>query len=293
VSLNLARVKEEDKQEALSQSNTSSNTDASIAAVVLIKCFGYWRKLIQTYNEYYTVLATIDLWSNVVKKVIGEDTFNREAATSFNTIETQSGNYSGGVCMVTGVARNGSITDANVVRSPISYTLDRVEEVLVGRRIVVNTSNLSDLMVGNINSDAFDDPYSLTPSELQAVSNYDSIQNLDEDAKVCASSYNLNDPEERGLFLKSAIKSYERNFREYKPADNYIVTDAMADLVERGESFKELLVPEDEYDGVSTVPGYITTDSNELIELKLTRKNLLKVSKLVDKTLKPIKELLG
>ena len=146
-------------------------------------------------------------------------------------------------------------------------------------------------MVGNVNIDAFDNPYDLTPSELQAVSNYDSLQNIDEDAKVCVSSYNLNDPEERGLFLKSAIKSYEKNFREYKPENNYDVTTAMSDLIERGESFKDILVPETEYSGDGSVVGYITTDTPEMIEIKLTKQNLLKVSKLIGKTLKPIYEL--
>lgn len=291
ISLNLARVAEEDKQEALNKSNNSEGDNASVAAVVVIKCFVYWSEVIKKYSDYNRVLSAVDLWSNIVKKVIGSDAFNKDALTSFNTIDKQSGQFVGGTVAVVGVARNGSISDSDVVRSPVQYALVQLGNTISGRSNYVDINNLNDLMVGNVNIDAFDNPYDLTPSELQAVSNYDSLQNIDEDAKVCVSSYNLNDPEERGLFLKSAIKSYEKNFREYKPENNYDVTTAMSDLIERGESFKDILVPETEYSGDGSVVGYITTDTPEMIEIKLTKQNLLKVSKLIGKTLKPIYEL--
>ena len=136
----------------------------------------------------------------------------------------------------------------------------------------------------------FDNPYDLTPEEVQAVSNYDSLRNVDDDAKTCIESYNMDDPDERALFLKSAIRSYERNFREYKPSNNYDVTEAMSNLIENGERFKDRIVSDSDYNGEDS-SVYVVTATNDELKLNVDKRSILRVAKLIDKELTAIQKL--
>ena len=116
------------------------------------------------------------------------------------------------------------------------------------------------------------------------MSNYDSLQNIDEDADTCMDSYDMDDPEERGLYMKSAIRSYERNFKAYKPKENYDVTNAMSEMIERGDRFRDRIVSDETYDGEDT-SVYVVTSKKDEIKLGIDKKTLLKVSKMLDKQL--------
>lgn len=263
---------------------------SNIAVVILVKCFSYWKSVVEKYNGIHDILSEVDLWQSTYKKFIGDDEFNRRIKNSINIISGTTGEILNGVASVSGVARNGDLNDANTFRVSASSTLDTLSTIVTGQAYRVDPEDLTDILFGNIDYEKFDNPYDLTQEEVQAVSNYDSLQHVDEDAKVCMGSYNMDDPEERGLFMRSAIKSYERNFKEYKPSNNYDVTEAMADLIENGERFKDRIVPENSYDGEDQSVYVVTATDNE-VKLNLNKQALLRVSKLIDKQLAPIEKM--
>jgi hypothetical protein len=103
-------------------------------------------------------------------------------------------------------------------------------------------------------------------------------------------TYDMNDPDQRGLFVKSAIRSYERNFREFKPATQYDVNDALADLVERGDIESQPEVTQNEYANDSSLPGDVVTSTDGEVILKANVTDLVRILKLVRKFSEEIKK---
>lgn len=105
----------------------------------------------------------------------------------------------------------------------------------------------------------------------------------------------MSDPEQRGIYVKSAIRSYERNFKEFKPVSNYEVTEAMAELVERADPQYEARVSLDMVSAAST-PYFgnsdVTTDTVADIA-EVDKKSFLKVLKLSKKMFSRINDCLG
>lgn len=256
---------------------------ANVAVVMILKLFDYWNDVIKEYNGAHEVLSEVDLWQSIYKKFIGEDEFNRRARKCINLIDDSTGEVQRGMASVSGVARNGDLLDADTFRQSASNALTNLGRVVAGRTSI-EADDLNDLMLGNIDYEKFDNPYDLTQEEVQAMSNYDSLQNIDEDADTCMDSYDMDDPEERGLYMKSAIRSYERNFKAYKPKENYDVTNAMSEMIERGDRFRDRIVSDETYDGEDT-SVYVVTSKKDEIKLGIDKKTLLKVSKMLDKQL--------
>jgi hypothetical protein len=175
------------------------------------------------------------------------------------------------------------VSDANVIRSGSKSVMESLSECL---RTGYNQSiDAEDFLAGFVDSEAIDDVYSLTMPELQALSVLDSLKYIDEDAVLCRESYDMNDPDQRGLFVKSSIRSYERNFKEFKPATQYDVTDALADMVERGDIVNNPTpIPKENASPTGDDDSPVVTSTQEDIDVTVNKSKLLKILKLVNKS---------
>lgn len=287
--LNLVHESNRNKEEILN-AGRGDETSMGVTGIIVYMLFDFWVSVVGGYNSTYTALSCIDLWQSVYKKLIGEDEFNRRLKGCYDIIREDTGEIVERVVAFSGVSRNGDTHDANVFRSSASSSLDSIKGLLNGNSYRVDLDTINDVLVSEVQTENFDNPFDLTIEELQAMSSYDCLQGVDEDASVCMESYNMDDPEERAMFLRSAVKSYERNFKEYKPRSDYEVTEAMAEMIERGDRFKDRIVSDNEYDGEDT-SVYVVTSSNDELAINVNKRTLLKVSKLVNKQLTEIEKL--
>lgn len=268
----------------------SDNSYNEVCCLLISSLFTYWREhVIKVYTDIHRVLSEIDLWSSLYKECVGDADFNQRFSKSVDII-SETGEILPGNVSFSGVARNGDIMDADTFRDSAQQAIMPMEKILSGKSSSVDSSFFQDLMLGMIDYEMFDNPYELTESELQAISSYDSLKNVDSDAKVCMESYNMDDPEERGMFMKSAIRSYERNFRDFKPQENYEVTEALSNMIENGERFKNRIVPDETYDGEDT-SVYVVTSSSGEVRIQIDKQSILKVAKLSEKVVKEISDL--
>lgn len=276
-----------ERKEIESISGHSSNDATNMTSCIISCLFEYWRNLIEEYKGVHRILSEIDLWSNLYKSCIGYEDFNRRMSKSIE-ISNSNGEIIPGNVSFSGVARNGDIMDADTFRDAAQSSLQNIESKLNGKNLSgVNAFFIQDLMLSMIDYEMFDNPYELTESEIQAISSYDSLRNVDSDAKICMESYNMDDPEERGMFMKSAIRSYERNFRDFKPKENYEVTEALSNMIENGERFKNRIVPDETFDGEDTSVYVVTSTKGEL-KIQIDKKSFMKVAKLSEKIMSSV-----
>ena len=282
--LNLVHESESSKMRTISKGSQDSD---AVEIIVALKCLEYWKTVVNKYNNLFSILSGIDIWQHVSKKVLGDDRFNSMLNESKAIkIEDADGIKEARTAIISGVSRNMSISDNTLVRLGAVKGLEELKRTLVGNG--TEKDSLQDLVISCIETENIENPFELSIEEIQALSNYDSLQFIDEDAKLCADSYNMNDPDERGMFIRSAISSYEKNFKAYKPKNNYDVTEAMAEMVENKDVLKTKIVSAD----ISTEEddsGYITTSSTDEIRNSFNKQALLKVSKLIGKQLISIK----
>ena len=140
---------------------------------------------------------------------------------------------------------------------------------MVGNLSYNEAPDIRAILLSNIDSTDIDDLWSLTDEEAQALSVLDSLRYIDEDADISRESYDMNDPDQRGLFVKSCIRSYDRNFKEFKPATQYDVTEALAELVERGDIESNPEITQAEYAQDTTLSGDIVTSTNSVVMRKV------------------------
>ena len=274
--LNLVHAK---TQEQLATKSSGSSKD--MAAIVLSALMLYWSDLADEYSAIYASLACLDLWSDVNKKMTSGEHFNSLMSKCVTITDNATGLDDGGIISFAGISKNGATTDDNITRKSSADAMRALSSTLKG-----GSQNIDpiDLLVGFADLDGIDDVYSLSREELQALSILDSLQYIDEDAILCKESYDMNNPDERGLFVKSAIRSYERNFKEFKPAENYDVTEALAEMVERGDisTNPNIVIPkEDATEG--SVEDTVTA-SKEDLNVQVNKKNFLRIMKLVNKS---------
>ena len=138
-----------------------------------------------------------------------------------------------------------------------------------------------------MHAEGIDNLTELTAEEAQAMSILDTLNYVDEDASLVKQSYDMSNPEERAKFIKSSIKFYERNFKEFKPAAHYDgITDSMAELIEKGDGAGTLI----DNNGNEVPVSDIMTGSVQDLRIAEFKKNLLKVLKLLSKSLLKIEK---
>lgn len=275
--LNLVHEKKEENQ-SIATNVTPDDILAKIAQSIIM----YWtQELLPKYNSLYSLLADIDLWQDMGKRALGETEMTSRMSNCVKIIDNASG-ISDSTISISGVARNGSITDANVIRTASASGLEVVGETLGSNYPYKSVDDMHDLLAGFMDTESVGDVFSLSDSEMQALAVIDSLKYIDEDATLCADSYDMKDPEQRGLFVKSAIRSYERNFKEFKPANHYDVTESLAEMVEKGDIISKPVVSQSAATD-DTEEDTVTSTVDE-IDVTVNKSRLLKVMKLVYKT---------
>ena len=125
----------------------------------------------------------------------------------------------------------------------------------------------------------------LSLEEAQAFSILDSLRYIDEDAEFSKETYDMTDPEQRGLYVRSAIKAYERNFREFKPVRSYDVTERMVDLVENVGVESVKLTPIDRNDPNEYNPTDLVTATEKEMKINYDIQSMKKAFNLVRRSL--------
>ena len=138
--------------------------------------------------------------------------------------------------------------------------------------------------------DTFDlvDTIDMSDEEVQAMANIDALRYMDNgESTFNISSYDMSNEEERSLFFESAIKTYDKKLKVYKPEKNNAVVNSLFDVIERGslESLK-LMPVSDTVDGSDNVVNLTGTELQLQADKKVLRRVLMLVSKLSAKLLK-------
>lgn len=263
-----------------------SSSDNSYASLILSAIMKSWYELAGKYSEMLSASACIDIWSNINRRMTGADVFNARMESCVTLTDESTGEVLKGGVSFSGASKNTSATDAGIIIDYSRNAMFQLANAVQDNR-ASDDVDVTDLMLGFADVSGIDDIYSVSKAELQAMSVLDSLQYIDEDAELCKETYDMNDPDERGLFVKSSIRSYERNFKEFKPAENYDVTEALADIVDRGDvNAAPNLIPDmntstpDDELGATDV---ITTKKSEEIKADKIIEDLKKVLKLVNK----------
>lgn len=318
VLLNIASRNAKEAKAAATTSQVSVSSDIRLQAI--LRAFGkVWAELMGTYQVVKNTLSSIDLWSYFAKKSMGERAFNDKLAQAIVVSDADTGEAENTVISFAGISKNTVVgagdSDIDTIESAMSSVSDlhkafgeqvdeRVLDSIDFSALIGSCANSEDLQatrgsmsIGTISgyNVYYPGQSSTSLEELQALSVMDSLSYIDEDASVCRSSYDMSDPEQRGIYVKSAIRSYERNFKEFKPVSNYEVTEAMAELVERADPQYEARVSLDMVSAAST-PYFgnsdVTTDTVADIA-EVDKKSFLKVLKLSKKMFSRINDCLG
>lgn len=270
--------------------DSEAENEKKIVECYISSLMKYWSDLAKMYSAYVTHFAAIDIWSDLNKKVIGSGDFNQRFSKGVTITDTNTGEIVGNMVSFAGVSRNGGVSDQSILRDQAANKLNSFSSTVTGNsRSSDVKSDLKYILMSMVDDTDIEDVYSLTDEEAQALSSLDSLRYIDEEAALSRASYNMDDPDERGLFVKSAIRSYERNFREFKPADNYDVTEAFAEMVERGDIESNQTVSQEILNTKSEDEvGDIITMSGEDIKVTADVQSLKRVMKMINKFSKDI-----
>lgn len=262
------------------------STSADSSSYVLSAIFNYWSQLLHVYSTNVKLLGEMDLWSDLNSKLLGADEFSRRFSKCCTvTPKTLQTTQNLDVVSFSGISRNGGAYDNAVILQDVESAIDGLCSVLTSGYSDVNADTKS-LLVSLINTDGIDDVYSLDANELQAMSIMDSLHYIDEDAELCRDSYDMSDPDQRGMYLKSALRSYERNFKEFKPRDYYDVTEKLADMVDRGTDIKKGVVIASK--ATDDTEADIITGTQEEIDVSKFVSDLGRAVKLLSKSLEKV-----
>ena len=266
--------------------DTSSSFD--IDAIMIGVIISHIRGIIKRYNNSYSKLCAMDLFIKYESKLSGEDITRNRLSNALEIIDNVTGEVVDLPISFSGISKNESLYDSNTIREHCSILCENLSQMcmfdnyssMYGTKDIIEYS-----MPGLHDTDGIDDVFSMSPEESQALSIIDGLNCVDEDAILCKETYNMDDPEDRGLFVKSVIRSYERNFNEFKPSVNYDVTEALAEMVDKGdlignkgnEVSLDQVSPEDDNSNV------VVTSTEKEIQVSNMKDSLLRVSKLINK----------
>lgn len=291
--LNLVNMEELEKEDIKGSSFGADDADKEkiLIEVYLAILFNYWTELSKTYSGVVTQLSALDIWSDLNKKIVGDAEFNRRFSKCIDITDNTTGEIVQNITSFAGVSRNGGVIDQNIIRDQGASSLESFANTMLEGDITYDKpgNHMRHVLLSMVDDSDIEDVYSLTDEEAQALSALDSLRYIDEEAAMSRASYDMNDPDERGLFVKSAIRSYERNFREFKPARNYDVTEALAELVERGDIESNKVVSQEVLATKSeSEVGDIVTLSGESIRTQADVNSLKRVMKMINKFSKDI-----
>ena len=256
----------------------------------------YWGFVMDNYSRTVTALSCLDLWTYYGKRMMGERAFNERLVTknAFELVDNITGEIlEDRNISFTGVTRNLSVIGKYVELSSLSEEVKSMGSDL-GKSLFSSSlsDNILDIMQSMVPEEDFDygvDGFTgLSLEEAQAFSILDSLRYIDEDAEFSKETYDMTDPEQRGLYVRSAIKAYERNFREFKPVRSYDVTERMADLVENVGVESVKLTPIDKNDPDEYNPTDLVTATEKEMKINYDIQSMKKAFNLVRRSLEKV-----
>ena len=288
--LNLINKKEE-VVSSVNQGYNGADLDV-IGQQVLSILMESWSSLMEDYAKTRLALSSLDLWSYYGKMSIGEKAFNESLDKKGSvTIENpETGEIVNSVVSFAGVTTNlvmvGKYSEVKNLSNSVKDFGAGLYRADIGAMKRVPMLDLVQSMISDSDFDfGVDGLSTLTLDESQAFAILDTLRYTDEDAEFSKETYDLSDPEQRGLYVRSAIKSYERNFKEFKPARSYDVTGEIANLVENVgvESVKLITIDKDD-PNVENEDDLITLTSKE-VEIRLDINSMKKAFALIRRSL--------
>ena len=253
----------------------------------------YWGFVIDSYAKTATALSSLDLWTYYGKLSVGERAFNERLISkgAFDVVDNVTGElYQERNISFTGVTRNLNVIGKYVELSNLADEVKSLGKDLGNSLFRSSLSdNILDIMQSMVPEEDFDygvDGFTgLSLEEAQAFSILDSLRYIDEDAEFSKETYDMTDPEQRGLYVRSAIKAYERNFREFKPVRSYDVTEKMADLVENVGVESVKLTPIDKNDPNEYNTTDLVTSTEKEMQINYDIQSMKKAFSLVRRSL--------
>ena len=296
--LSIVNEKEKKKTEInLDSYKEESSSDTELEESIFSIVVTFWSDLLDYYNSVKTLLSTLDIWSFMGRWSMGDQEFNKKLESCFSLLDNTTGEVTNRVISFTGASENLSIAGQEYTGERISNVFYNLGAGVIGAsnnvkksiNFIENEGDTQFLFYGNFNQT--DTPYTaeMTIDEMQALSSLDSLRYVDDSAELAKSSYDMSDPYDRALYVKSAIRSYERNFREFKPGINYDLPNTLAELVENEKIESNPIISYDRFVGAESAPEDvnkgmdIVTSSMDELRAGLNRRDLLKIMKLVNK----------
>lgn len=288
--LNLIHKKEE-VVSSVNQGYSGADLD-TIGQQVLSILMESWGTIMDGYARTRLALSSLDLWSYYGKLSMGEKAFNDSLDKKHivNIMNPETGEVEDVGISFAGVTTNlvmvGKYSEVKNLSNAVKDFSQGLFKSDIGAMKRVPMLDLVQSMVSDDDFDfGVDGLSTLTLEESQAFAVLDTLRYTDEDAEFSKETYDMTDPEQRGLYVRSAIKSYERNFKEFKPARSYDVTGEIANLVENVgvESVKLITIDKDD-PNVENEDDLITMTSKE-VEIRVDIKSMKKAFALVRRSL--------
>lgn len=266
-----------------------------VPLIVLKYLFTYWGIVADNYSRIKGALGTVDTLSYIMRLQLGDKKFFKGFRDCYEIYENDESSLDNEDFS------NAKLLDKNV--SPVSVSFGGISinnpyydypincPAFEALKNIDNVNTFRDIMESNVEMyDTFDlvDAVDMSDEEVQAMANIDALRYMDSgESTFNVSSYDMSNEEERSLFFESAIKTYDKKLKVYKPEKNNAVVNSLFDVIERGsiESLKLVSVADDT-DGRANVVNLTGTELQLQADKKVLRRVLVLVSKLSAKLLK-------
>jgi len=225
-----------------------------------------WNTLIHRYYLVSRVISAYSMFLDLYGKLFGKDTTRK--------IVNQSSKPAGLIGCLEGYAKDSSIEGRT-----LSCT---VAKDLIGSVMILNVAGNSTMKypIETYMTTMFDfsnkvDITTMDKKTALAYSVLDGLKYTDEDLNLVSQNYDMNDPEEREVFLKNVITGYKKKFENFNNDRGISIDDNIINAV----------IPVDNT-SIDILNVAKSTDPNEVIDVEVSRvsfnkTNLLNACKLI------------
>lgn len=266
-----------------------------VPLIVLKYLFTYWGIVADNYARIKGALGTIDTLSYIMRLQLGDKKFFKDFRDCYEIYENDESSLDNedfsSAKLLDKVTSSVSVSFGGISINIPYYDYPINCPAFEALKNIDITSSFRDVMESNVDMyDTFDlvDTIDMSDEEVQAMANIDALRYMDNgESTFNISSYDMSNEEERSLFFESAIKTYDKKLKVYKPEKNNAVVNSLFDVIERGslESLK-LMPVSDTVDGSDNVVNLTGTELQLQADKKVLRRVLMLVSKLSAKLLK-------
>jgi hypothetical protein len=261
---------------------TADASEKDINTYVYETLLGYWNGLLDRYKQMSALLSAYSLFFDVLKRAFSYD----KVAESIKLSLTQ-GSF-GDIGCFEGFAKGGIIQGRQM-------SCDIADSLLSGISTCKSAGFATyDFPARIYATTMFDYPNtvdvsSLNLTECVSYSILDTLKFVDKDLELVTNTYDMNNSEEREVFLKSTIKCYKKKFENYtkdtlgigneKSISNTIINN----ILPKDEASVDILNVN------KTVDGTPQNIDVEVSRVSFNKTNLLKACHLIGKVLDMLK----